>query len=270
MSGRWLCLAVALSACATVYAEVLPLSGPGDARIRMAYYSPDQVYDLNAFVGYDIRLEFARDERFVAIDAGDLDAITYSARGNIVSLKPRAVGAEMNLAISTTRHTYYFQYTTLAGRPDPATESVMYVVRFRYPPDQEDRRTGPHVAAKIDAALASGSHTRPQNRNYWFCGASPLKPTAAWDDGIHTHLTFAPRAELPAIFVGNADGGESLVNFTVESGDVVIHRIAGRFILRRGRLAGCIVNKGFSGGSVRLSTETVSPDVERETKVPRP
>jgi type IV secretion system protein VirB9 len=270
VSGKWLFLALALSTCATAYAEVLPVSGAGDARIRVAYYSPDQVYDLYAFVGYDIRLEFAQDERFVAVDAGDLDAITYSARGNVVSLKPRAVGAEMNLAISTTRHTYYFQYTTLAGRPDPATESVMYVVRFRYPPDQEDRRTGPHVAAKIDAALVGASQDRSQNRNYWFCGAPSLKPTAAWDDGIHTHLTFAPRAELPAIFVGNADGSESLVNFTVESGDLVIHRVAGRFILRRGRLAACIVNKGFSGGSERLKTETVSPDVERETKVPRP
>ena len=270
MSGKWVPLAVALSVCATAYAEVLPISGPGDTRIREAYYSPDQVYDLYAFVGYDIRLEFARNERFVSIDAGDLDAITYSARGNIVSLKPRAVGAEMNLAISTTRHTYYFQYTTLAGSPDPATESVMYVVRFRYPPDQEDDRTGKYPAAKIAAALANASEERPQNRNYWFCGAPSLKPTAAWDDGVHTHLTFAPRAELPAIFVGNADGSESLVNFTVETGDVVIHRVAGRFILRRGRLAGCIVNKGFTGGSARLKTETISPDVERETKVPRP
>jgi type IV secretion system protein VirB9 len=270
VSSRWLPLVLALAVCTTGYAEVLPMSGPGDARIRVAYYSPDQVYDLYAFVGYDIRLEFARDERFVSIDAGDLDAVTYSARANVVSLKPRAVGAEMNLAISTTRHTYYFQYTTLAGRPDPTTESVMYVVRFRYPPGEEEGHTGKHTAAKIDAALADASQERLQNRNYWFCGAPSLKPTAAWDDGVHTHLTFAPRAELPAIFVGNTDGSESLVNFTVERGQIVIHRVAARFILRRGRLAGCIVNRGFTGGSVRLRTETVSPDVERETKVPRP
>jgi len=232
-------------------------------------YSPDQVYRLYAFVGYDIRLEFRRDERFVSIDGGDLDALTYSARANVVSLKPRAEGAELNLAITTTRHTYYFEYTALAGRPDAAAGAVMYVVRFRYPtePDEHARK---RVAEQIDAALNEASRKRPQNRNYWYCGAPSLKPTAASDDGVQTRLTFAARAELPAIFVRNADGTESLVNFTVNEGDVVIHRVAARFIVRRGKLAGCIVNKGFVGGSVRLDTDTVSPEVERQAKVPRP
>lgn len=270
MSTRWLPLILALAATSLAHSEALPLAGPLDARVRFAIYSPDQVYHLYAFVGYDIRLEFARDERFVSIDGGDLGALTYSARANVVSLKPRAEGAQMNVAITTTRHTYYFEYTALTGRPDETTETVMYVVRFRYAPEPNDAHAKERTAEQIDAALRDAGQKRTQNRDYWYCGAPSLKPTAASDDGLQTRLTFASRAELPAIFVRNADGTESLVNFTVEAGDLLIHRVAARFIVRRGKLAGCIVNKGFAGGSVRLRTHTVSPEVERQAKVPQP
>ena len=83
---------------------------------------------------------------------------------------------------------------------------------------------------------------------------------------MHTRLTFAANAELPAIFVRNDDGSESLLNFSMDEGDVVIHRVAHRFILRRGKLTGCIVNQGYSGSGVRLRSETISPSVERKTR----
>ena len=83
-------------------------------------------------------------------------------------------------------------------------------------------------------------------------------------------MTFAARAELPAIFVRNEDGSESLLNFNIEAGDVVIHRIAPAFILRRGRLTGCVVNKGFAGTGERLESGTLSPEVQRARKEPPP
>ena len=61
----------------------------------------------------------------------------------------------------------------------------------------------------------------------------------------------------------NADGSESLLNYSIEGGDVVVQRVARQFILRRGKLAGCVVNKGFGGGGIRLESGTVSPGVER-------
>jgi type IV secretion system protein VirB9 len=97
-----------------------------------------------------------------------------------------------------------------------------------------------------------------------------VKPTAASDDGVQTRLTFAARSELPALFVRNDDGSESLLNFSIEDGDVLIHRVAARFIVRRGRLTGCIVNKGFEGSGDRLKSGTVAPDVTRERKDAHP
>lgn len=76
MSARCLALLLALAATSLAHSEALPLAGPFDPRVRFAIYSPDQVYHLYAFVGYDVRLEFAPEERFVSIDGGDLDALT--------------------------------------------------------------------------------------------------------------------------------------------------------------------------------------------------
>ena len=97
-----------------------------------------------------------------------------------------------------------------------------------------------------------------------------LKPTAASDDGVHTRITFAAKAEQPAIFVLNEDGTESLLNFSMEEGDVILHRVAHRLILRRGNLAGCIVNQGFTGSGDALKSHTVADDVVRTTQGARP
>jgi type IV secretion system protein VirB9 len=50
----------------------------------------------------------------------------------------------------------------------------------------------------------------------------------------------------------------------------VIHRVAANFIVRRGKLAGCIVNKGFVGGGDRLKSGTIAPEVTRERKGANP
>jgi type IV secretion system protein VirB9 len=110
---------------------------------------------------------------------------------------------------------------------------------------------------------------RPRNFDYWYCGNPAIQPVAASDDGVHTRIRFAAHAEEPAIFVRNEDGTESLLNFSMDDGDVILHRVAHRLILRRGKLAGCIVNKGFVGSGERMKSNTTSEAVERATKGPR-
>jgi type IV secretion system protein VirB9 len=66
--------------------------------------------------------------------------------------------------------------------------------------------------------------------------------------------------------VKNEDETESLVNFTVDRDEVVIHRVARGFVLRRGKLVACLQNRSFDGGGERLGTQTVLPGVQRMTK----
>ena len=66
-------------------------------------------------------------------------------------------------------------------------------------------RTRRRSAEEVERDLARAKGERPRNTDYWFCGNRAVKPAAASDDGVQTRLTFGPRAEIPAIFVRNAD-----------------------------------------------------------------
>lgn len=242
-------------------AETRPAPGLLDPRIRTAPYSRDQVYRLVGFVGFETDLEFESGETFVGLGAGDIEGLSFVAADNHLFLKPKAAKVGTNLTILTTRRTYQVDYSASAERPD-ATEQVTYALRFTYPP----------VSGIADAAaqVLDQPSKRPKNIDYGFCGDRSLKPTAASDDGVHTRLTFPPKAEQPAIFALNEDGTESLLNFSIEDGDVILHRVARRLILRRGNLAACIVNKGFTGSGEALKSHTVAEQVERTTKGARP
>jgi len=258
-------LLAAIGASTFAMAGDLLKRGVLDERIRTAPYSAERVYPLTAYVGYQIDLQFEPGESFVGLAAGDIEGISFVAEDNHLFLKPKAAKVGTNLTVLTSKRAYQFDYTAIARRPDRDVDDVMYSVRFIYPPPPEAAKK-PDVAALADRELAQAESSRPQNIDYWYCGDPSLKPTHASDDGVHTRLSFAPNAELPAIFVRNEDGSESLLNFSMEEGDVIIHRVARRLILRRGELTGCIVNQGFSGSGTRLESETLSPKVTRETR----
>jgi type IV secretion system protein VirB9 len=242
---------------------------PLDERIRIAAYSSERIYPLYGYVGYQIDLQFEPGESFVGLAAGDIEGLSFVAQDNHLFLKPKAAKVGTNLTVLTSKRQYQFDYAAIARRPDRDLDEVIYAVRFTYPPPPQVAKP-PDREALTETALAHGAATRARNIDYWFCGRAEVRPTAAWDDGVHTWLTFAPKSELPAIFVRNEDGTESLLNFSIEAGDVVIQRVAHRFIVRRGALTGCIVNQGFSGSGDPLSSHTVSPSVERETRSLRP
>lgn len=245
-------------------AETTPVPGQLDPRIRTTSYSADQVYKLHGFVGYAIELIFEEGEHFTGTGGGDLEGVTIDAHGSSVLLKPRATMVATNLVVFTDRRAYRFDYTVSERTPDRLLNEVIYAVRFVYPATLDANGEDPRE--KMARELAVASSARQRNTDYWYCGHSTLKPVAASDDGVQTRLTFGDRAEIPAIFVRNEDGSESLLNFSMEAGEVVIYRLAPKFILRRGKLTGCIVNKGYAGAGSRLDSGTLSPLVEREVK----
>jgi len=262
-----LTFALGLSGVSSLHAETMPVRGKVDSRIRTAAFNADEVYRLHGFVGYVIELILEDGETYAGKGGGDLDGVTIDAHANSVLLKPRAAIVATNLVIYSDRRAYRFDYSVEARPPNRFADDVVYAVRFLYPPRED---SGATVDAELERELALAKTSLPRNSDYWFCGHRSLKPVAASDDGVHTRLTFADRAEMPAIFVRNEDGSESLLNFSMDDGDVVIHRLAPKFILRRGRLTGCIVNKGFDGAGTRLESGTVSPRIERDRKAPRP
>ena len=238
------------------HSEVTPPKGPHDPRIRTVAYDPSQVIRLDGYVGYHVHIEFAPGETFVNLGAGDTASLEVGAEGNHLFLKPKEARVATNLTILTNRRVYAIDYRVSRKPPEDSTEDIVYSLKFTYPADVP-------VVPVVEPNPLGANH-RALNSNYWFCGAKSLKPIRATDDGVQTHLTFAARAEIPAVFVRNDDGSESLVNSSVEADQVVLHRVAGTFVLRRGQLVGCVTNRSFSGGGERLPTGTISETVERK------
>ena len=246
-------------------AETVPLRGIADSRIRTTVYDSNEVYRIHGYVGYEIDLQFEAGEYFVGIGTGDIEGLSFVSQDNHLFIKPKARKVSTNLTVLTTRRPYQFAYTASALGSHGTDGDVIFTVRFSYPPSHGDI-----VADGLSRMLEQSAAGRAHNFDYGYCGSPAVKPVAASDDGVHTRLRFAAKAEQPAVFVLNDDGSESLLNFSMESGDVVIHRVVRQLIVRRGRLVGRIVNKGFTGSGERLESGTVSPTVERVGEGRRP
>ena len=246
------------------FAEIVPPRGASDARVRVVQYADDQVYRLHGFVGYAIHIQLEEGEEYVGLGAGDAEGITVDVSQNNVFVKPRALLIQTNFTLLTNRRRYHFDYTVGSATSMPAADDVIYSLRFVYPsvshPDGSEN------------GIAAGPKARERNMDYWYCGHAALRPVSAFDDGVHTYIRFSPRGEVPAIFVQNEDASESLLNFSIDAatGEVVIHRVAPRFLLRRGRTVGCIVNQHYAGIGERLPSGAASPEMTRERRGVRP
>ena len=270
MNSRLLLCCAALVSCvgvlAVAEAESVPSRGTVDSRIRVVTYNAEEVYRLIGYVGYQLEFEFAPEERFVGLAAGDVKGLSFQAEGNHLFLKPTAAGVLTNLTILTTRHHYRVDYAVTGGRPEASRADAIYALRFQYPEEVAHADQAATEAARIAHELQTP--VAPVNWDYWYCGPSTLRPLAAFDDGFQTHLHFSNASELPALFIRNEDGSESLTNFTVTAQEVIIHRVAHQMILRRGHLVACLVNKAFSGAQQHAAGGTISPDVLRATRGP--
>lgn len=254
----WGALIAVIGASAVAYGEAIPVRGTVDPRVRVVAYDAAQVFRLPAFVGYQIHVQLEPGERFVGLAAGDLEGLAVSSQDHHVFLKPKAPQVTTNLTLLSTRRPYQFEYSAVARRPEPAREEVIYSLRFEYEAAENSR---PSESSRLDAALAAP--VRPRNLAYAYCGPRSLQPIGAFDDGVQLHVRFAPGADLPAFFVKESDGTESLVNFSVEGDGVTVHRLSERLILRRGREVGCLVNRAPRRAAAALETGTVTPAVRR-------
>lgn len=258
-----LCLQVA-------YAEIVPQRGVTDSRVRVVAYDSDNVVVLRAFVGYQIHLQFGDGEQFINLGAGDAGGLDVGSEKNHLMIKPKVPKVATNLTIITTQRVYQFEYSAEARVPNPRVDDVLYSLRFIYPKEEAARAAAELQRLRAEAAMTREVAQRPQNRNYWFCGNDALRPTSAYDDGVQTRVKFGARSEFPALFVKNDDGSESLLNFNIENDEVVIHRVSREFVIRRGKLVGCIQNRSFDGGGTRLESGTVVPGVNRAVRGGQP
>lgn len=252
----------------TALAMDIPKPGRHDPRVRYVDYNPADVVKLVAHFGYQIDIVLAEGESVLprGIFMGDKDAWTFATQGNHVLVKPKEENGRTNMTILTNRRAYSFDLTShwrKNGRSD--SRHMYYQVNFRYPIEDAAKASDAALNLAAKHRLAERMrHSHPiLNTNYHVQGAGELAPDEASDDGTFTRLTFKGNRDIPAIFIINADGSEGLVNRTVEGKTIVIHAVARKFILRKGRAVTCVFNESYDPvGSGHPAGATV-PGVKR-------
>ncbi len=140
---------------------------------------------------------------------------------------------------------------------------------FRYPEDKAARLEAEIEAKKLTSQLNQRKKSNAINWNYWGKGSLDVTPNCANDDGRFTYLTFSNNKEMPAIFIVNPDDSESLVSTSIDPNEpdtIIIHKIARRFILRKGDYVACLFNESFDPDGVGNTTGTIMPGVKRIIK----
>ncbi|MGO6716479.1 P-type conjugative transfer protein VirB9 [Rhizobium ruizarguesonis] len=259
------------------FALDIPRGASQDSRVRFTDYQPYNITKIVGTLRSSVQIEFAADEEIAHVALGNSVAWEVAPAGNILFLKPRENQPVTNISVVTTRRdgstrSYQMELTVRDGTVE-AGQNTYFYVKYRYPMDEAERRrleTAARAqaaqAGEADKVLALHEAYGPRNWRYSAQGSAALEPQAVYDNGKVTTFAFAGNQEMPAIYMENSDGSESLVPKSVENNLVLVHAISRKFILRRGDDVLCVFNEAYDRIGINPDTNTTSPSVERVVK----
>lgn len=262
------------------HSELVPEPGLVDSRVRTIDYDAAQVVKIETYYGVSTHVRFAESELIEDIALGDAEAWQVIPRTSHFFLKPKALNADTNATVVTNKRVYHFMLLVRGNQADEVkawrNPALIYSLSFRYPQEEEASRLEAlrvsDLKTRLDEAL-SGVNTKSggfRNADYWVAGALDASPEEAYDDGLFTYLTFASNMDMPAVYVEDEKGRESLVNSHVEGNVIVVHRVGRKVILRMGEKVICVVNRSFDPKTPREDESRTSvPAVQRRLKEKR-
>jgi type IV secretion system protein VirB9 len=272
-------LLLAGSLASSALALEVPRGATQDNRIRFVNYQPYNITKIVGTLRSSVQIEFAADEEIAHVALGNSVAWEVAPAGNILFLKPRENQPVTNISVVTTRRdgstrSYQMELTVRDGSV-AAGQNTYFYVKYRYPADEAERRrleaeARAQAAQSAEADRVLGLHEAygPRNWRYSAEGSQALEPQAVYDNGKVTTFAFVGNQEMPAIYMENSDGTESLVPKSVSGNLVLVHAISRKFILRRGGDVLCVFNEAYDRVGINPETNTTSPSVERVMKTP--
>lgn len=213
-----------------------------DSRIHNMRYSENDVYSFTGYYGYQTLIEFEEGENIQSIAMGDSVAWQLNPSGNRLFIKPIDQNPVTNMTIITDRRLYNFELH--AEEPSgPRDPNLVYLLRFVYP-----ETTGLGFAENVSASgvpdLTDPEIAASVNMKYSIRGADAISPIQIFDDGEFTYFKFRDEnADIPAFFMVDGAGNESIINFRTIKDYIVIERVASRFTLRHGAYVLCVYNE---------------------------
>ncbi|MEB3047391.1 P-type conjugative transfer protein VirB9 [Rhizobium mulingense] len=261
----------------TALALETPRGAQQDSRIRFVDYQPYNITKIVGTLRSSVQVEFAADEEIAHVALGNSVAWEVAPAGNILFLKPRENQPVTNISVVTTRRdgstrSYQMELTVRDGSVEAGHNTYFYV-KYRYPADEAKLRRQEAAATaqaaeawQADRVLALHEAYGPRNWRYSAQGSQALEPQAVYDNGKVTTFAFVGNQEMPAMYMENSDGTESLVPKSVDGNLVLVHAISRKFILRRGGDVLCVFNEAYDHVGINPETDTTSPSVERVVK----
>ncbi len=220
-----------------------------DGRIKTFLYVPDEVYSFTGHYRYQSTIVLEAGENIATITMGDSTGWMIKDSGNRIFLKPVDPDAVTNMTVITNKRTYLFELHAEEAE-DIRDTGISFITRFRYPNSEDLTIASPgnsnSFVSKKEEDSAPKIFEKPElyNFNYTFNGSELIAPLKVFDDGQFTFIEFKNvNAPLPAVFKVNKNGDESIINYRVANGYVVIEEVSSMFTLRYGEEVACIFNE---------------------------
>lgn len=234
------------------FANQVPKPLTTDPRIRIVAYDSNNVVSIAGSQLVQTVIQFGDDETITGVESGDSVAWAVSinkTRPNLLFIKPTVDSSDTNMTVVTNQHVYQF-HLFITPKETAGSATVTYSIRFTYPEMIKQQLTANWLAKEQwKKSVVTDYPANPLSWNWAYSYSSRcarnLVPIRAFDDGRFTYFQFSQNAEIPAIFVVDSAGNESLANWRMAGQYVVIERLARQFSFRNGRIASCIFNDRY-------------------------
>jgi P-type conjugative transfer protein VirB9 len=240
---------VALSGLAGVArADVAPVPMPGDTKLVMYSYDPNNTYTVLARPGAITDIQLHSAEKLKAVALGDNIQWMVAKTAGHIFIKPLVPDIFTSATVVTDQRTYQ-----LTLRSSPLDGKWFQRISWEYPDliifeMKEAEKLMDKEAAEQErlANVVVTPQVSPDQLNFDYAvkgDVASLKPSQVFDDGTFTWFrTPSSWQEMPAIFMVDVSGDPALVNYTVRGDYLVVQRLAPAFLLKLGKVEVQVVN----------------------------
>ncbi len=209
-----------------------------DSRIKIVSYDEDEVVQVRTTFGYATTIELQKGE-YITDKPGTGKAegwyVVSENFSNLISIKPKKANNTTNLNFSTNKGRSY----TFLLSAEEESKHPTFRIRFEY--EDSHHLSSPQKAYQL---ISHFDNPTEVNANYSFWGDKTIAPIVAKDNGNFTLLRFKPGAPIPAILaVDLKTRRESLVNYRLQSGYVVVEGVYPQYTFRLGEHVTCLFNE---------------------------
>jgi len=229
----------------TSSALVTAESYSGDSRIKVIRYNPYEVFKYKGYVLYQTLVQFEEDESIQTISIGDSETWKIVPSGNRLFIKPLSQDADTNMAVVTDKRVYNFELSADSA-DSPNDGEIIFALHFDYSEDEISTDTEFKIQKRKKKEEIPDLTLEPHryNQNYSISGAQTISPIRIFDDGEFTYFEFANRnAIVPAFFMVDSYGEESIINYRTLGNYIVVERVTSQFTLRNGKEVACVFNE---------------------------